>query len=211
MPMTTVRPNTSPIYCFIKRMFDILSSAVMLILLSPIFLIIIIAIKIDDPGPAFFVQQRNGLNGKIFKMFKFRSMYQNAPELHSGLGELNEMEGPVFKIKEDPRITRVGYFLRRSSIDELPQLLNILLGDMSVVGPRPLPDYESVNLSENHKQRMLVRPGLLCYWQVRGRTRIPFDEWMELDLKYINEADLWVDFKIILEGIPAVLTGDGAE
>ncbi|MBR6091028.1 MAG: sugar transferase [Anaerolineaceae bacterium] len=192
-------------------MFDILSSAVMLILLSPIFLIIIIAIKIDDPGPAFFVQQRNGLNGKIFKMFKFRSMYQNAPELHSGLGELNEMEGPVFKIKEDPRITRVGYFLRRSSIDELPQLLNILLGDMSVVGPRPLPDYESVNLSENHKQRMLVRPGLLCYWQVRGRTRIPFDEWMELDLKYINEADLWVDFKIILEGIPAVLTGDGAE
>lgn len=209
--MITVKPNTSPIYRFLKRLFDIVSSALLMVLLSPLFLVVIIAIKIDDPGPAFFVQERDGLNGKLFKLFKFRSMYQNAPELRFEMEDQNEKDGPVFKIKDDPRITRFGRFIRRYSIDELPQLLNIFLGDMSVVGPRPLPHYESVKLSEYHRQRLLVPPGLLCYWQVLGRAKIPFAEWMDMDLKYINEADLWVDFKIILKGIHAVLTGDGAE
>ena len=207
----TVHPNTSPIYHFLKRLFDIVSSALMMILLFPLFLIVIIAIKLDDPGPAFFVQERDGLNGKIFKMFKFRSMHQDAPDLRFKMEDLNEIDGPVFKIKNDPRMTRVGKFIRSTSIDELPQLLNIFLGEMSVVGPRPFAHYEAVKLNDYQKQRLLVLPGLLCYWQVRGRNNITFDEWMEMDLKYINDANLWVDFKIILEGIPAVLIRNGAE
>lgn len=138
-------------------------------------------------------------------------MYQDAPKYRHQMEDQNEMDGPVFKIKKDPRITPVGTFIRRTSIDELPQLLNILIGDMSVVGPRPFAHYEAIKLNDEQKQRLQVKPGLLCYWQVRGRNKIGFDEWMELDRQYIKDASLWTDFKIILEGIPAVLKGNGAE
>ena len=207
----TVHPNTSPFYHIIKRLFDIVSSALMMLFLSPLFLIVIIAIKLDDPGPAFFSQERAGLNGKGFKIFKFRSMCQNAPELRSSLEDKNEVNGPAFKMKDDPRVTRVGKIIRRTSIDELPQLINIIIGDMSIVGPRPLPTYENDQLNDYQKQRLLVLPGLLCYWQVRGRHINSFDDWMKMDLQYINDANLWTDFKIILEGIPAVIKGTGAE
>ena len=144
-------------------------------------------------------------------MFKFRSMHQNAPDLRFEMADLNEIEGPVFKIKNNPCMIWVGKFLRQTSIDELPRLLNIFLCEMSVVGPRSFAHYETVKLNDYQKQHLLVHPGLLCYWQVRGRNNISFDEWMAMNLKYINDTNLWVDFKIILEGIPAVLIRNGAE
>lgn len=192
-------------------MFDIVSSAAGLIVLSPVFLVVAIVIMIDDPGNPFFIQERDGLNGKVFKMFKFRSMNKNAPQLRAAMEKDNELDGPAFKISNDPRITKVGHFLRKSSIDELPQLLNILLGDMSVVGPRPLPTYETAQLNTYQRQRLLVKPGLICYWQIRGRNNTSFSEWIEMDFDYINHASLWTDFKILFEAVPAVLKGEGAE
>lgn len=194
-----------------KRLFDIISSFAGLIILSPVFLAVAIIIIIDDPGNPFFIQERNGLNGKIFKMYKFRSMHKNAPQMRAAMEKYNELDGPAFKLSNDPRITKVGLFLRKSSIDELPQLLNILLGDMSVVGPRPLPTYETAQLNPYQRQRLLVKPGLICYWQIRGRSNTTFSEWMEMDFDYINHANLWTDFKILFEAVPAVLKGEGAE
>lgn len=207
----TVVPNSSPLYSAVKRVFDVSASGIMMILLSPLFLLTALAVWLEDRGPVFFVQERNGLNGEVFQMFKFRSMCVQAPEMRAEMNDLNELDGPAFKLKNDPRVTRVGRFIRRTSIDELPQLLNIFLGSMSVVGPRPLPTYETARLTEEQRQRLLVKPGLLCFWQIRGRNDIGFDEWMRMDFEYINTAGILTDLKIILLAIPAVLSGKGAE
>lgn len=198
------------IYKALKRFGDVLLSIFGIVILAIVFLITAISIVMEDGFPIFFVQERNGLNGKVFRMYKFRTMCKNAPELHKELLEENELDGPAFKMKKDPRVTKVGHFLRRTSIDELPQLVNIIKGDMSIVGPRPLPTYETAQCSEYQNQRLLVKPGLTCYWQCSGRNDIEFDEWMEMDLQYIYDAGLWTDFKIILMTVRAVLTGKGA-
>ncbi len=207
----TVVPNKRLRYRFIKRTFDILASLIGLILLSPLFLIVAIAIFIDDPGPVLFFQERNGLNGRVFRMWKFRSMYKDAPEKRFEMESQNELDGPAFKITNDPRVTRVGRLIRKASIDELPQLVNILRGQMSIVGPRPLPTYETAKLTQQQRKRLLAKPGLVCYWQVSGRNDIPFDEWMRMDYRYINEASILTDLKIICMAIPAVISGKGAE
>ena len=208
---TVVKQNTSIIYHAVKRCADLVLSSIGLIVLSPIFLITALAIKLDDPGPAFFMQDRNGLNGKVFRMYKFRSMCKDAPKMRAAMEAQNELDGPAFKMANDPRITRVGRIIRKSSIDELPQLLNIFLGHMSIVGPRPLPTYETDQLNEYQRQRLLAKPGLICYWQIRGRSNTTFGEWMEMDFDYINHAGIWTDLKICLEAVPAVLKGEGAE
>lgn len=197
-------------YRFAKRTMDIICSFVGLVLLSPIFLITAIAIRAEDGGPSIFVQNRNGINGKVFRMYKFRSMCQDAEKIHQSLLSQNELDGPAFKMKDDPRLTKVGKFIRRTSIDELPQLVNILKGEMSLVGPRPLPTYETDKCNAYQKQRMLVKPGLTCYWQCSGRNNIPFDEWIEMDLKYIKEASVCTDFKILCKTVFSVVSGEGA-
>lgn len=207
----TVVVNQSIAYRFFKRFFDILLSVIALIVLSPVFLITAIAIRLEDGQPVVFTQKRSGLNGKEFKMYKFRSMVKNAPELHKELLDQNELDGPAFKMKEDPRITKVGRFIRKTSIDELPQLINIIKGDMSIVGPRPLPVYEQEQCNEYQNQRLLMKPGLTCYWQVMGRNDIGFDEWIELDLKYIKQAGILTDIGLIIMTFGAVFTGKGAE
>ena len=185
-------------------------SAFALVVLSPILLITALAIKLESPGPAVFVQKRVGTNGKEFNMYKFRSMCIDAEEKLKKLKHKNETEGPTFKMQEDPRITKVGHFIRKYSIDELLQLVNILKGDMSIIGPRPALPREVAEYGEFDKLRLLVKPGLSCYWQVSGRSNIPFDEWMKLDVKYIKEMSLLTDIKIILLTFPAVFKGDGA-
>ncbi|MCI6736798.1 MAG: sugar transferase [Intestinibacter sp.] len=194
--------NNNKVYLFFKRLLDIVGSIFALIVFSPIFLIVSILIKIDSPeGGIIFAQDRNGLNGEIFKMYKFRSMVPNAEELLDDLKHKNEMDGPVFKIKDDPRLTRVGRIIRKFSIDEFPQFVNVLKGEMSLVGPRPPIPKEVEAYSAYEMQRLYVKPGLTCYWQIGGRNSIGFDEWMELDLKYISERSMLVDIKIILKTI----------
>ncbi|WP_265936969.1 sugar transferase [Clostridium prolinivorans] len=197
----------SQIYYVIKRTLDILGSFFGIVILSPLMIIIAVLIKIGSPGPVIFSQDRIGQNGKTFKMYKFRSMVQNAEELLNKLKDKNEMSGPMFKIKDDPRITKIGKFIRKTSIDELPQLFNVLKGDMSLVGPRPSLPREVDQFSDYHKQRLIAKPGLTCYWQVMGRNNIGFDEWMELDLKYIKERNTWIDIKLIFKTF-FVLFGD---
>ncbi len=193
-------------YYFLKRTIDIIGSLIAIVLLSPIFVIIAITIKIDDPkGKIFFSQYRNGKDSKLFKMYKFRSMVHNAEELKNLLQDKNEMNGPVFKIKDDPRITRIGKFIRRTSLDELPQLFNVLKGDMSFVGPRPPLPKEVEQYNDYQMQRLSVKPGLTCYWQVSGRNNIDFDEWIELDLKYIKERNILLDLKLIFITIPCLI------
>ncbi|MDU6474024.1 sugar transferase [Intestinibacter bartlettii] len=195
-------------YLFFKRVIDILGSIVGLILFLPISLLISIAIKIEDPkGKILFCQERVGINNKTFKMYKFRSMVSNAEELLKDISELNEMDGPVFKIKEDPRITKVGKFIRKTSLDEIPQFFNILKGDMTLVGPRPPLVCEVDNYGDYEMQRLTVKPGLTCYWQIGGRNSIDFKKWVELDLKYIEERNIFVDIKIIFKTF-FVLFGD---
>ena len=198
------------VYFFVKRIFDIVSSLCAMIVLSPVFLVTALAIKIEDGGPAVFSQDRVGKDGKLFKMYKFRSMYIDAEDRLSDLAEQNEADGPVFKIKNDPRITKVGRFIRKYSIDELMQLVNVFKGDMSVIGPRPALPNEVEEYDDFARKRLLVKPGLSCYWQISGRSNIGFEEWMKLDVKYINEMSIITDVKIILLTIPAVLKGDGA-
>lgn len=195
----------------IKRMIDIVLSTALLILLSPLFLAVTLIIKWSSPGPVFFVQQRLGLNKRKFNLYKFRTMVQNAEQMQKELEELNEADGPVFKIKKDPRITREGRLLRVTSIDELPQLLNVLKGDMSLVGPRPLPvrDYEGF-AQRWFNRRFSVRPGMTCIWQIDGRSDLSFEKWIQLDLRYIDTWSLPLDFQILLRTIPAVLKGRGA-
>lgn len=204
-------PNKSLIYRFIKRAFDIVVSAVGLVICSPILLAAGIAIKMEDPeGTIFYSQPRIGLNGSMFSCYKLRSMYSNADEVKAALIDQNEMDGPVFKIRNDPRVTKVGRFIRKWSIDELSQLWNVLRGDMSLVGPRPLPVAEELSCNAYQRQREMVKPGITCYWQVSGRNKILFAEWVELDLKYVREQSLWTDLKLLLMTIPAVLSAKGA-
>jgi exopolysaccharide biosynthesis polyprenyl glycosylphosphotransferase len=194
-----------------KRLVDIIGASAALLVFSPILIAAAIAIKLTSPGPVFFLQSRIGLNKRHFKIFKFRTMVPNAERLMAVLEKRNEVSGPVFKIKNDPRITTIGKFLRRSSIDELPQLLNVLRGDMSLVGPRPLPvrDYEGFN-EDWQRRRFSVKPGITCLWQVNGRSGISFDQWMLLDLQYMDEWSLWLDLKILAKTVPAVFRGAGA-
>ena len=199
--------SKSKIYLIAKRITDIVCSLAGLILLSPILLIIAIAIKMDSKGPIFFKQDRVGKDERIFSMYKFRSMVVNAEELKKSLEKENEMSGPMFKIKKDPRITRVGRFIRKTSIDELPQLINVLKGDMSLVGPRPSLPKEVEAFEPWMKERLTVLPGLTCIWQVSGRNNIPFKEWMELDIKYVRERSYLLDLKLIFKTF-FVLFGD---
>lgn len=198
-------------YWILRRGQDILFSLVALILLLPIMLILALIVYLDDPhGSPIFSQIRCGRDGKQFKMYKFRSMYMDAEARLQDLLKENEMDGPAFKMKDDPRITRVGRFIRKTSLDELPQLWNVLKGDMSIVGPRPALPREVEQYTELQKQRMFVTPGLTCYWQTMPkRNDISFDEWMELDLKYIQERSFWVDWKIIFKTFVAVLHKEG--
>jgi exopolysaccharide biosynthesis polyprenyl glycosylphosphotransferase len=194
-----------------KRMLDIISALILLILLAPMLLVTALLVKMDSPGPALFIQERVGLNKRRFRMYKFRTMVANAETQQFRLQQLNEADGPVFKIKHDPRITRVGRFLRKTSVDELPQLLNVLNGDMSLVGPRPLPirDYQAFDQDWLHR-RFSVRPGITCLWQVHGRSTTTFGRWMELDMQYIDNWSLWLDLKILAKTLPAVVSGKGA-
>jgi exopolysaccharide biosynthesis polyprenyl glycosylphosphotransferase len=195
----------------IKRAIDILGSGLALILLAPVLAAAVIAIKLTSPGPVFFLQERVGLNKRRFKIFKFRTMVPNAEALMARLERQNEASGPVFKMRNDPRITPIGRFLRRTSVDELPQFFNVLKGEMSLVGPRPLPlrDYNGFN-EDWQRRRFSVKPGITCLWQVNGRSNISFDQWMKLDLKYMDEWSLWLDLKILVKTVPAVLRGQGA-
>ncbi|WP_331677284.1 sugar transferase [Terrisporobacter othiniensis] len=207
----SIEPRKGIIYLFFKRAMDIVGSAIGLILLSPLFILVALAIKVEDPkGKVFFAQKRCGKNNKPFQMYKFRSMVSNAEELLEELMEQNEMDGPVFKIKEDPRITRVGKFIRKTSIDELPQLFNILMGDMSIVGPRPAIPHEVAEYNDYQKQRLLVKPGLTCIWQVSGRNSIGFDEWIDMDLEYIEKRNLWMDIKLIFKTVRVLFGDDNA-
>jgi exopolysaccharide biosynthesis polyprenyl glycosylphosphotransferase len=194
-------------YYMIKRAIDFLGAACGIIALSPIMLIVAIAIKLESKGPIVFSQERVGKDGSTFKMHKFRSMVINAEELLDKLKDKNEMSGPMFKIKEDPRITKIGRFIRKTSIDELPQLFNVLVGEMSLVGPRPSLPHEVAEFSDYHKQRLYAKPGLTCYWQVMGRNKIGFAEWMELDIRYVKERSIWLDIKLIFRTF-FVLFGD---
>lgn len=194
-------------YKFIKRTIDIIGSLFGLIILSPILLIVMVAIKIESRGPVVFAQERVGYKGKRFKMYKFRSMVENAEELKEKLKDQNEMNGPMFKMKNDPRVTRVGRIIRKTSIDEIPQFVNVLKGDMSLVGPRPSLLKEVEEFDDWMLRRLDVKPGLTCYWQVSGRNDIDFEEWMKLDIKYIEEQSILVDIKLILKTV-LVLFGD---
>ena len=193
----------------LKRAFDVAFASAVLLLSAPFFIAITLAIKLGSPGPVFFRQTRCGMNGRQFDLLKFRTMVVNADKLKSSIEHLNEMSGPVFKAKNDPRITGVGRFLRKYSLDELPQLLNVLKGDMSLVGPRPPLPEEVARYDMWQRRRLSVRPGLTCIWQVSGRNNIGFEQWMRLDLEYIDNWSLSQDFKIILKTIPAVLRGTG--
>ena len=195
----------------LKRIIDIILSALALIILAPLFIIIALLVKITSPGPVFFIQKRVGRNGHIFSMYKFRSMFIDAEERLKLLLEHNEMQGPAFKLKNDPRITALGKILRRHSLDELPQLWNVFIGDMSLVGPRPPVPNEVSAYERRYRRRLSMRPGLTCTWQVSGRNEISdFNSWVKLDLEYIDNWSLWNDICLILRTIPAVIFGTGA-
>lgn len=203
--------DTRPFQYALKRMMDIVASALGLLILSPMLVAVAIAIKLTDGGPVFFKQKRVGLHGADFDMLKFRSMVMNADAMKDKLMAQNEMQGGVvFKMKNDPRITSIGRFIRKFSIDELPQLINILRGDMTIVGPRPAVRREVAMYKVWQRRRLSVRPGLTCYWQVSGRNEIGFDEWMQLDLRYVDHWNLKIDIELILKTFPVVLTGRGA-
>jgi exopolysaccharide biosynthesis polyprenyl glycosylphosphotransferase len=199
-----------PTQMAIKRMFDIVSSALALWALLPLLLTVAALIKLTSKGPVLFKQVRVGLNGRPFHMLKFRTMVQNAEALKATLAAQNEMDGPVFKMKHDPRITSIGRFLRKFSIDELPQLVNVLRGDMSVVGPRPPVPNEVAKYEAWQRRRLSVRPGLTCIWQVSGRNQISFEQWMYMDMQYIDHWSFTKDLQLILKTVPVVLTGHGA-
>jgi len=196
-----------------KELMDRLGALVLLFVFALPMLLIALLIKFLSPGPVLFRQHRSGHYSKSFIMYKFRSMVTNAEQLHDELARLNEMSGPVFKVTQDPRVTPLGLWLRKTSLDELPQLFNVLKGEMSLVGPRPLPTYETDAISENTQRRRLsVKPGLTCYWQIRGRNQVTsFQDWVKMDLEYIDNWSIWLDLKILLCTIPTVLWGHGAK
>ena len=212
VPIVTIRSGPQENWQLgLKSLLDLLGSAALLLLLLPLFAVVALLIRLDSPGPAFFYQERVGLNKRRFRLVKFRTMSDGANQQQQRLEHLNEADGPVFKIRSDPRVTRLGRFLRRYSIDELPQLFNVLKQDMSLVGPRPLPvrDVERIE-KQGHKRRFSVKPGITCLWQVNGRSDISFDHWVRLDLEYIDSWSLGLDVRILLKTIPAVLKGSGA-
>lgn len=193
-----------------KRLIDIAGASLGLLLLSPVLLGAALAVKATSQGPVLFCQKRAGLGGEAFLMYKFRSMYLNAEERKAGLSHLNEQDGPAFKIKNDPRITPLGRLIRKTSIDELPQLLNVLKGEMSLVGPRP-PTFDEVAKYEAwYRRRLEVTPGLTCIWQVHGRSKVSFEDWMRMDARYVHHRNLWGDLKLLVNTIPVVLFGKGA-
>lgn len=198
-----------PVYECIKRIFDMFCSIIALIVLSPLFLATAIAVR-SDGGPAIYSQTRIGKNGKPFKMYKFRSMCVDAEKMLDDLLPHNDLEGPAFKMKYDPRVTKVGKFIRKYSIDELPQLVNIIKGDMSIVGPRPPLPREVEQYNDYQMQRLLVTPGLTCYWQTYGRSQLSFDDWMAMDMHYIRRRCLSLDIQLIIKTIFAVLFKRGA-
>ena len=200
------------VYRVLKRAFDIVFSACVLVCLSWLFLIVAIAIKADDPeGPVIFSQARVGRDGREFRMYKFRSMCVDAESRLAELAGRNEKDGPVFKMADDPRVTRVGRFLRKTSIDELPQFVNVLVGDISVVGPRPALPKEVAQYTPRQRQRLSVKQGITCYWQTRrNRDSITFDEWVDLDLIYVKKCGLWSDLKLIVQTVGCVLTAQGS-
>jgi exopolysaccharide biosynthesis polyprenyl glycosylphosphotransferase len=205
--------STTPkneIALFSRRLIDSAGSLVLIILLSPIFLLISLLIRIDSPGPALYRQPRYGLNGRKFTCHKFRSMQTGSDEKRKELVHFNLTNGPAFKMKNDPRVTRVGKFLRKTSLDELPQLFDVLMGDMSFVGPRPLLLEEVEKLEGWQRRRLSMKPGITGLWQVSGRNEIDFNQWMKMDLEYIDNWSLWLDIKILLKTIPVVLSGKGA-
>jgi lipopolysaccharide/colanic/teichoic acid biosynthesis glycosyltransferase len=196
--------------CTLKRVLDVTVASLVLFATLPIWLAIIVAIKLDSAGPAIFVQERMGLRGRRFRFYKFRSMTDGADRMKNDLRHLSEVDGPVFKLRVDPRITRVGRVLRRTSLDELPQLINVLRGEMSLVGPRPpLPD-EVAQYRPSDMIRLAVKPGLTCWWQVRGRSSVDFETWMAFDREYVYGLSFWVDIQILLRTVQAVLSTRGA-
>ena len=198
-----------PVYDVFKRVFDIIFSLMAIVVLFPLMVFIAIAIVIDDFGNPIFIQERVGKNGKVFHMLKFRSMHKDAEKKRSELLELNEVDGPLFKLRDDPRVTKVGKIIRRTSADELPQLFNILHGTMSVVGPRPFVTYEQEKFNEYQSQRLLVKPGLSCYWQAGRHHNASFDDLVESDLSYIMERSFRVDIKIIFKTFFIVINLNG--
>jgi exopolysaccharide biosynthesis polyprenyl glycosylphosphotransferase len=194
-----------------KYAIDFYVSLAVLMLLSPLLLLVTILIKLDSKGPVLFTQERVGLHKARFRMYKFRTMTADAEQRIKDIEHMNEVDGPVFKIKDDPRITRLGKWLRKTSIDELPQLLNVLKGDMSLVGPRPLPERDYNYFKTHwHRRRFSVRPGITCLWQISGRSNISFEQWMELDMKYIDNWSLTMDIRILINTMRTVFTGTGA-
>ena len=194
-----------------KRLMDVIGGTILLVMLAPLFALVAIAIKLESPGPVFFVQDRFGLNKRRFRMIKFRTMRADAEERMKEIEHLNEKSGPIFKIRNDPRITRVGRWLRKTSIDELPQLINVLFGEMSIVGPRPLSVRDALRMEVAwQKRRFSVKPGLTCLWQISGRSNLSFEQWMELDLEYIDHWSLKLDASILIRTIPAIVTARGA-
>ncbi len=204
-------PEPKPVYEFCKRIFDIVMSALALVVLSPVFLVVAILIKCEDGGKVFYWQQRHTKGGKTFKMYKFRSMCPDADKKLEELMKYNHMEGPAFKMEDDPRVTKIGKFIRRTSIDELPQLVNIIKGDMSIIGPRPPLTREVEQYTPYQMHRLDVKTGLACYHECNGRSNChSFDEWVESDLQYIRERSMLTDLKVIFKTIKVVLAGDGA-
>ena len=204
-------PKKSRGYFFFKRLFDIVFSFLSLIILLPVFIILSIVTIIGSGFPVFYVSERIGKNGKPFKMIKFRTMVKDADQLLGQVQSLNETDGPTFKAENDPRLTKVGKFLRKTSLDELPQLINILLGQMSFVGPRPPLRNEVEEYDDFAKLRLTATPGLTCIWQCSGRNNIPFERWMEMDVEYLQKRSLLFDFYLILKTIPAVILQKGAK
>jgi exopolysaccharide biosynthesis polyprenyl glycosylphosphotransferase len=212
IPLLTLEPVAQDEWKLMaKRVFDLILTLGSMPIVLPIIGVIALAIKLDSPGPVFFRQDRVGLKKRRFQMIKFRSMIVNAEEKMKEIEHLNEAEGPIFKMKNDPRITRVGKVIRKASLDELPQLFNVIKGEMSLVGPRPM-SLRDVDLFDKgiQRKRFSVKPGVTCIWQISGRSNLPFAKWLELDLQYIENWSLLLDFKILFKTIPAVLKGSGA-
>lgn len=197
--------NVGSLYNLSKRIIDIFASVFILLLLSPLLLAVVLLIKLTSRGKVLYVQERNGIHGKIFKMYKFRSMVMNADKLITDLEKKNEAQGPMFKIKDDPRVTKIGRFIRKTSIDELPQLINIIKGEMTLVGPRPPLPREVAKYEAWQKLRLSVKPGLTGLWQISGRSNVGFEEMVRMDLRYIRERSLLYDIKILIKTIPVIL------
>jgi len=204
------RTGVSRVYMVTKRVIDVIGASVALLLLGLPMALVALAIKLESGGPVFYRQTRLGENGLPFRFLKFRSMVANAESIRADLEAVNEASGPVFKIRRDPRITPVGRWIRKTSLDETPQLFHVLMGQMSLVGPRPPLPEEVENYEPWQRERLAVRPGLTCIWQISGRSDIPFERWVELDIEYVRRRSLLLDLKILLLTIPAVLSGRGA-